>query len=170
MRRLLLIVAVVLTALLLQTTVFSQIELLGAHPELMYLIAAVWALYEGPNPGMAVGFAAGMTQDFFLDQPKGITALVLTLIGWGIGYLRQFVTSPSPLVPVGIVAAATFAGQLLYGVVSLLVGQLEVSIAYLLRVAVLTAIYNAVLTPLVVPLLRRAAVSTRTRTVGRWAL
>lgn len=170
MRRVLLLVAVVIAALLLQTTVFAQIEVLGARPELMYLLTAIWALYEGPDPGMAVGFGAGLTQDFFLDQPKGITALVLTLMAYGVGYLRQFVTSASPLVPAGVVGLTTFAGQVLYGIVALLVGQLDVSLAYLLRVAVLTALYNAVLTPLVLPLIRRAAVSTRARTVGRWAL
>jgi rod shape-determining protein MreD len=80
-RRTFAIAAIMVTALLLQSTVFSQIRLLGAKPELMYLIVIVLAIIEGPAEGAAAGFAGGMLQDFFLNQPKGITALTLTLLG-----------------------------------------------------------------------------------------
>jgi len=34
--------------------------------------------------GAITGFAGGMAQDFLLDQPKGITALTLTLLGYAV--------------------------------------------------------------------------------------
>jgi len=37
-----------------------------------------------------------------------------------------------------------------------------------IRVAVLTGVYNAVLTPLLFPLIRRLAESSRTQKVFRW--
>ena len=46
MRRALLLAAVILTALLLQTTVFADIRLLGARPELMYLLTIAFGLLE----------------------------------------------------------------------------------------------------------------------------
>jgi len=52
--------------------------------------------------------------------------------------------------------------------VSFLLGQLGTSWLYLLRVAALSALYNAILTPLLFPLLRRAAESTRSRKIVRW--
>jgi hypothetical protein len=55
-----------------------------------------------------------------------------------------------------------------YGVVSFLLGELDSSWLYLTRVAVLSAAYNAILTPLVFPLLRRAAEGSRSRRVIRW--
>jgi rod shape-determining protein MreD len=167
-RRTLLLVAVILSALLLQTTVFADILLLGAKPELMYLVTIAFAFLDGPSPGAIAGFAGGMAEDFLLDQPKGITALTLTLLGYAVGMLRQYVVSPSPVFPVFLVAGGTFAGVLFYGVVSFLLGQLDVSALYLVRVAALSALYNAILTPLVFPILRRVVEGSRTSKVIRW--
>jgi rod shape-determining protein MreD len=167
-RRVLLLAAVILSALLLQTTIFAEINLLGAKPELMYLITIAFAMLEGPASGAITGFVGGMAQDFLLDAPKGITALTLTLLGYAIGMARQYIVSPSPVLPVVLVALGTFAGVLFYGVVSFLLGQLDSTWLYLLRVAVLSAIYNAILTPLVFPIMRRAAEGSRSRRVVRW--
>jgi len=167
-RRTLLLAAVIVTSLLLQTTVFADLRLLGARPELLYLVTIVFAFLDGPSAGAVTGFASGMAEDFLLDQPKGITALTLTLLGYVVGLLRQYVVSPSPLFPVGLVAGGTFAGVLFYGVVSFLLGQLAVSVPYLVRVAALSAVYNAILTPLLFPVLRRAVEASRAQKVVRW--
>lgn len=168
MRRVLSWAAVVLTALLLQSTVFAQIKLGGAKPDLVFLVTIVLAFLEGPSSGSLAGFVGGMAEDFLLNQPKGITALTLTLVGYAVGMLRQYITTPSPLVPVVLVGAATAAGMLFYGLVSFLLGQLDVSGGFVVRVAILTGIYNAVLTPLLFPVIRRVAESSRARRVFRW--
>lgn len=168
MRRTLLLTVVIVTALLLQTTVFGDVRLLGARPELMFLLTISFAILEGPASGAITGFAGGMAQDFLLDQPKGITALTLTLLGYAVGLLRQYIVSPSPVLPVLLVAGGTFVGELFYGLMAFLLGQLDVTALYLFRVAALSAVYNAILTPLVYPVLRRAAEGSRSRKVMRW--
>lgn len=168
MRRVLLLSAVILTALILQTTVFSEVNLLGAKPELMYLLTICFAILEGPSSGAITGFAGGMAQDFLLDAPKGITALTLTLLGYATGMARAYIVTPSPVLPVLLVGGGTFAGVVFYGIVSFLLGQLSVGWLYLFRVALLSGVYNAILTPLVFPLLRRAAEGSRSRRVARW--
>jgi rod shape-determining protein MreD len=167
-RRTLTLVAVVLAALLLQTTVFAQVLLLGARPELMYLVTIVFAMLEGPPSGAVTGFVGGMAQDFLLNKPKGITALTLTLLGYAVGLLRQYIVSPSPLLPVFLVSTGTFVGVVFHGVVSFLLGQLDVSWTYLFRVAALSAAYNAILTPIAYPIIRRLAEGSRSRRVVRW--
>ena len=168
MRRILAWAAVVLTALVLQSTLFAQVKLAGVKPDLMYLVTIALAFVEGPSSGAMAGFAGGLAEDFLLNQPKGITALTLTLVGYSVGMLRQYITSPSPLLPVGLVGSATVGGVLFYGMVSFLLGQLDVGFGYLVRVALLTGLYNAVLTPLLFPLVRRVAESSRARKVFRW--
>jgi rod shape-determining protein MreD len=160
--------AVVLTALLLQSTLFARVTLGGAKPELVYLVTIVLAYLEGPSSGSMAGFVGGMAEDFLLNQPKGITALTLTLVGYAVGTMRQFVSSPSPLVPVVLVGGATVGGVLFNGLVSFLLGQLVVGFGYLVRVALLSGLYNAVLTPLAYPLIRRVAESSRPKKVFRW--
>jgi rod shape-determining protein MreD len=167
-RRAILLTVVVLTALLLQTTVFPAATLRGARPELMYLLTICFAVLEGPASGAVTGFVGGMAQDLLLNQPKGITALTLTLLGYAIGMLRQYIVSPSPVLPVILVAAGTFVGVVFYGVVTFLLGQLDTSWPYVVRVAALSGVYNAILTPLVYPILRRAAEGSRSHRVMRW--
>jgi rod shape-determining protein MreD len=166
-RRTILLTVIVLTALLLQTTVFADIRLWGSRPELMYLLTIVFGVLEGPASGAVTGFVGGMAQDFLLNQPKGITALTLTLLGYAIGMFRQYIVSPSPVLPVVLVGLGTFGGVLFYGVVSFLLGQLDTGWFYLLRSAALSALYNAVLTPLLFPILRRAAEGSRAHRVFR---
>ncbi len=88
-RRVLAVVVVIVTALLLQSTVFAQLRLLGVRPELLYLVTIVFAFLEGPTEGAVVGFVSGLAQDLMLNEPKGILALTLTLLGYTIGMLRQ---------------------------------------------------------------------------------
>ncbi len=167
MRRVLALAAIIITAVLLQSTVFSQLRLLGVRPELLYLVTILVALQEGPNEGALVGFTAGLAQDMFLDQPKGITALTLTLLGYTVGMARQYIVSPSPLVPTIVVAIATTLGVAFYEIVTFLLGQFEASITYAVKVALLTALYNAILTPILSPLLRRIIEGSRSRKVVR---
>src|ERR671930_938446 len=126
MRRALLWSAIVLTAIVLQSTVFARVTLAGAKPELVYMVTVILAFLEGPSSGAVAGFAGGMAEDFLLNQPKGITALTLTLVGYAVGTIRQFVVTPSPLLPVLVVGAATSVGILFNEMVAFLLQQLHV--------------------------------------------
>ncbi|HXJ65309.1 MAG TPA: rod shape-determining protein MreD [Actinomycetota bacterium] len=168
MRRGLLWTVVVVAALVLQSTVFAQITLLKAQPDLMYLLTVLVALLEGPTSGAVLGFAGGLAEDFLLTQPKGITALTLTLLGYAVGTVRQYIVSPSALVPVIMVFAGTAIGLMFNGLVKFLLGQLGEGWGYQLQIALLTGLYNAILTPLVFPLVRRLAESSRAKRVFRW--
>ena len=167
-RRVLSVGLVVLTALLLQSTVFAELRLLGVRPELLYLVTIIFALLEGSQQGAVVGFISGMAQDFLLNQPKGITALTLTLLGYAVGMGRHLIVSPSPLVPTVVVAVATVVGMVFYEVTAFLLGTFDETLIYGLKVALLAGLYNAVLTPIVYPLLRRVVEGSRPRRVVRF--
>jgi rod shape-determining protein MreD len=167
-RRVLVTIVVIVTALLLQSTLFWQLKLLGVRPELMYLVTIVIAILEGPNEGAVTGFVAGLAQDFLLNQPKGITALTLTLVGYAAGLARQYIVSPSPLMPTILVGVGTAAGIAFYQVVAFLRGQLQETFTFAVRVTLLTALYGAILTPIVYPLLRRVIEGSRPTRVVRF--
>jgi len=167
LRRAIAIALLIVIAILLQTTVFSEIRLLGAKPELLYLLTIVLALLDGPSEGAIAGFFGGMSEDFLLHQPKGITALTLTLLGYAIGLSRQYIVSASPLLPTILVAGGTFVGAMFHGTVSFLLGQ-ETQFGYLVRTALLSGLYGALLTPLAFPLIRRLSEYSKPRRVVRW--
>jgi rod shape-determining protein MreD len=167
-RRVLVLVAVIVTALLLQTTVFPELTLLGVKPELLYLVTVIFAVLQGPAEGAVVGFVGGLAQDFMLNMPKGITALTLTMLGYTVGLARQFITSPSPLLPAILVGLGTAGGVAFHPAVAFLLGEEEGPFGYVAKVVLLTAVYGAVLTPIFFPVLRRASAATHAGRVVRF--
>jgi rod shape-determining protein MreD len=167
-RRVLVLVAVIVTALLLQTTVFPELTLLGVKPELLYLVTVIFAVLQGPAEGAVVGFVGGLAQDFMLNMPKGITALTLTMLGYTVGLARQFITSPSPLLPAILVGLGTAGGVAFHQAVAFLLGEEEGPFGYVAKVVLLTAVYGAVLTPIFFPVLRRASAATHAGRVVRF--
>jgi rod shape-determining protein MreD len=167
-KRVAVLVAVIVTALLLQTTVFPELTLLGVRPELLYLVTVVFAALQGPAEGAVVGFVGGLAQDFMLNMPKGITALTLTILGYTVGLARQYITSPSPLLPAVLVALGTAAGVAFHQAVAFLLGEEEGPFGYVAKVVLLAAVYGAILTPIFFPVLRRAATATHAGRVVRF--
>jgi rod shape-determining protein MreD len=167
-RRIAVLIAVIVTALLLQTTVFPKLTLLGVKPELLYLVTVVFAALRGPSEGAVVGFVGGLAQDFMLNMPKGITALTLTMLGYTVGLARQYITSPSPLLPAVLVAVGTAGGVAFHQAVAFLLGEEEGPFSYVAKVVLLTAVYGAVLTPIFYPVLRRAAAAPHAGRVVRF--
>jgi rod shape-determining protein MreD len=167
-RRVVSITLIVVTALVLQSTVFWDLKLLGVQPELLYAVVILLAFLEGPAEGAVVGFACGLAIDFMLDQPKGITALTLTLLGYSIGMLRTYIVSPSPLLPAMLVAVGTAVAIGFYVVVSFLLGQFDETPLYAVKVALLTGLYGGILTPLLYPLMRRISEGSRPKRVVRF--
>ena len=167
-RRILAVIALIVTALLLQSTVFASLRLLGVRPEFLYLVTIVMAFLEGPNEGAVVGFVSGLAQDLLLNEPKGILALTLTLVGYTMGMLRQYIVSPSPFLPVVLVGLGTTAGVAFYVVVNFLLGNYDNTVTFAVRVALLSGLYNAILTPLVFPVLRRVFEGSRPARVVRF--
>ncbi len=168
MRRGVTLTLIILTALLLQSTICSSVRLVGVRPELIYMATILIAMLERPRSGAVAGFAGGMAEDILLNHPgKGSTALTLTLLGYAIGMFRQYIVTPSPWLPAMLVAGGTAAGIVFYGVITFLIGQLDAGWAYLFKAAVLSGVYNAVLTPVFYPVIRRVSDSSRISKVFR---
>ena len=89
LRRGLLSVATVLTALLLQSTVLSRLPLPGGAPDLLLVLVVAYALAEGPLSGTVTGFCAGLLADLTSDHELGRTALVLALVGYVAGLVHD---------------------------------------------------------------------------------
>ena len=113
---------------------FPELTLLGVKPELLYLVTVVFAVLRGPAEGAVVGFVGGLAQDFLLNMPKGITALTLTMLGYTVGLARQYITSPSPLLPAVLVALGTAGGVAFHQAVAFLLGEEEEPFSYVAKV------------------------------------
>jgi rod shape-determining protein MreD len=138
-----------LVAILIQTTLGSDLRVLGVAPDLMVLLTICAGLTGGPEAGAWVGFWAGLLTDLFLvSTPLGLSALTYCLIGASVGALRDWVLPESRvLLPVAALAG-TAAAVVLWVLVGDVLGQdqlLAFGRSWLIRVVVVEAVWAAVL-------------------------
>ena len=167
-RRTLALAAVIVTSLLLQSTVFSQIKLLGVRPELLYVVT----ILDGDPGGTERGRDRRVRRRHGAGLPPRSAeghhrahAHALGLYDGPCSPVHRLAVAALPTI---LVAVGTFCGLIFYEIVSFLLGQLDDPLLYLLRVAFLSALYSAVLTPLVYPVLRRIFERSRPRRVVRF--
>jgi rod shape-determining protein MreD len=143
-------VVVVLGALTLQVSLFSRFSYDGARPDIMILLAVLAGFSMGPERGAIVGFASGLAFDLVLSTPFGLSALVYTIVGYGVGAATGGVVRTSRWLPSAIAAAGSAAGMLLYAVIGAVVGEATFDGPPLTAIVVYVAAINAVLAPLAI--------------------
>lgn len=144
------VAAVVLGALVLQVSLLAQFSYDGARPDVMILLAVLGGFALGPERGAIVGFAAGLAFDLVLTTPFGLSALVYTLVGYGVGSVSGGIVRSAPWTVPGVAAIGSAIGMLLYAVIGAVIGEATFDGPPLAAIVVFVAATNAVLSPLVV--------------------
>ena len=136
-------------ALLLQTTLLNRLRIFGVMPDFMLLLAVAGGITAGAIRGAAFGFASGMLIDLFLSTPLGLSALVFTLVGYGVGVANTGVLRSAWYIPVLTAGGASIAGVTLYALIGSMLGERMVD-GHLVTIAVVVGLSNAVLAPVAV--------------------
>lgn len=158
-----------LTAALLQTTLFARyLTLFGTTPDLILVVVICFALVEGPMVAASTGFAGGLLRDLLLVAPKGLTSLAYIIVGYLVGTVRPYVQSTGVMVPVLGIFSGSVIGNVIYLTLLALLGEALAPAARLVQLILLGSLYNTLLTPFVYPVVRRVAVSVKPEKVYRW--
>jgi rod shape-determining protein MreD len=165
-RRLLALAAVLVVAVLIQSTVLARLRLGGVRPDLLVLAVVSVAVATDPATGAVFGFVAGLVADLLFDLPVGVSALVYTAVGFAVGTVRVYVTSHRPLVHLVLAGAASLASVWCCGLL-LRVFDLS-SWATVTRAGPLVALYNLLLTPFVYPVVLALTERIPARPAQRW--
>lgn len=148
------LVAVVATTVLLQTAVASHLTVAGARVDLYLVLAIAGGLALGPERGAGIGFVAGLLFDLEQAGPMGAGALVYTLAGYLVGSVQRSVVGDAAWAPVAgaaVTAAAAVGG---YAAIGVATGRTEWLDARLVTVALVVTVSTALLTPLMVRIMR----------------
>jgi rod shape-determining protein MreD len=98
-----------LLAVVLQVSTFSQLDALGGNADITVLVVAAVALYAGSIPGAVAGFCAGLLLDASLGAELGATSLVLTVVGYFVGRYMEIRDPAHGLIPLPVALASTAA-------------------------------------------------------------
>src|SRR3954467_11929411 len=85
--------------LLIHTSMLAGIHVHRVRPDAMLLVAVLAGLVAGPEKGAVTGFVAGLLADLTLPTPFGLSALVLSLVGFGVGMLQTGILRTSWWIP-----------------------------------------------------------------------
>jgi rod shape-determining protein MreD len=149
--RVLVALAAVVVALVLQVSLFPHLAWQGIVPNLCLLVVVAAALTIPAPSALLLGFAAGVALDLAppADHVAGRRALALTVVAFLAARVRQDVR-PTAVAVVATVAAASFIGTSIFALTGLLLGDAW-SVAELLQVIVVAVVWDVLLTPFVLP-------------------
>ncbi|HEX5016693.1 MAG TPA: rod shape-determining protein MreD [Actinomycetes bacterium] len=163
--RVLLCVALVLTAAVLQVTVVNRLPLPGAGPDLVLLVVIGIALVVGPTAAASIGFGAGLLVDLMPPTATevGRWALVFCVVGYLAGQVQLDVRR-SVWVVMAAVAGLSAVSVLLFAGLGLLFGDERIEASIVVSATVSTVLYDLLLAPFVIPgvmaLTRRTAINS----------
>ena len=148
----------VFVAALLQSAVFSSIEVLGGTPDLLLVTLLGIALLRGSITGAVAGFVGGLVLDIANMGTLGVSSLLLTLAGYWTGRYGETTgrdRAHAPLLAILVFTVAiAFAG---YGL-HFLLGE---------EVSARRALFEALLPSIVLNLVVGGAVFSLVRAVLR---
>ena len=98
---------------LLQTSVFSRLQLAGITPNLLLVVVTLFGFMKGKKYGIITGFVSGLLLDLFFGSYFGMYALIYMYIGWVNGFLRRVFFGDDLKLPMLLVGAS----DAVYGIV-----------------------------------------------------
>jgi rod shape-determining protein MreD len=127
-----------------QIGVVSEVPVFGVNADISPLLVAFVGLLCGSMLGAAGGFAVGLLVDLALLQTLGLTSLVLTLIGYSCGRLRELRDPQAALTPLLVGASASAVSLVGYSLMEFMLG-VDAPVSFeLLRQIVLGVVVNTV--------------------------
>jgi rod shape-determining protein MreD len=144
---------VLIVALTVQASFVAEMEVFGAHGDVLLLVPIVGGLSIGPERGAIAGFAAGFAVDLLVQTPFGLTALTYCLVGYAVGALQTGVLRASWWLPILSAAAGSAVGTVLFALTLTVVSDVSAVNADLPRIVLAVVVWNLVL---VLPALRIA--------------
>ncbi len=120
-------VAIPLLGLLaiLQTAVLPKFTILGATPQLPFLVALVWGLLHTHEEGMIWAFVAGLWMDVFSISPMGVTALVYVIAVTAVLIINDAFPTSRLFMPILMAGLATVIAYLLNLLVLRILGNID---------------------------------------------
>jgi len=135
----------------LHVGVLASVHIAHVRADGMILLTATVALLGGSEWGTATGFVAGVAADLTLQTPFGLSALVLTLVGFGVGTFQSAILRTVWWIPPLTVLVASVCAVALFAVLGGLVGQTQLLRPGLAHLATVAGLVGAMNTALAVP-------------------
>jgi rod shape-determining protein MreD len=149
------IAALIFVSVIVQSAAVSQFPIFGASADLAPLVVASVGLLTGSIEGAVTGFAVGLFVDLVLVQTLGLSSLIYTVLGYGVGRLREMRDPQTAIIPLAVGAASTAFASIGYSVMEFMLG-VDAPVSFLLlRQIVIGILVNCIIALPVFAVVRR---------------
>ena len=139
------LMALLLTAVVLQRFLFDQFRVDGVAADAFLVLAVTTGMVCGARRGAIVGFFAGLVLDLLVVTPFGLGALAYLVAGALGGLLEGVVVHSARWITMLVAFVASAAGVLFVAVVGSLIGTAGMVEGHLITVTLLVGGSSAVL-------------------------
>ena len=136
---------VIIVALAVQRSLFTDMRPLDAIADIMLLLVLAAGMVSGPRDGAICGFVIGIAYDLMLRTPFGLSALTYAMVGYAAGYLQALVSAApwwAAMLIMGAASAVSIAG---YAVVGTVFGLRDAVNLHLITVMGVVGVINLLL-------------------------
>lgn len=142
--------ALIVAAIVLQTVVLARITVFGFRPDLVLVLVLAVAIRDGPLAGARVGAVAGLGMDLLITSaPVGLSVLIYAVVGHLAGVARPYLAPGSVSAPVLLAFVTGIGATAAYGALAAALSDVVVTGSLLVQAALVVGLVNALLSPLV---------------------
>jgi len=152
------LVIVTLLAAAVQTSLAGWMEVQGARPSFLFIVAMFYGMHQPMVQAGIAGWALGLAGDLTSQGPMGIQSLTLALAAMAASRLRGLIVVENPIVQLLVTGLLCWASySVIIGCNAWRDGRAGWSLGRSVTAAAWTAGYTALLTPYLFWLLRRVS-------------
>lgn len=146
---------VMMGAFLFQAAITPHIAIMGAKPDIILIVTALYGFTYGPAIGSLAGFSGGLLSDLLAGPHVGVGVMSKSIVGFFAGLVQRAIFVENMLLPMLAIFVATILHEFIYVGFLFLFGETIPIKTVTLDVIFPSALYNAVLTPFVYALTYR---------------
>ena len=153
--RVLLKIAIILIAFLLQSLLFGSLSFTSIRPNLLLMITALSGFMVGKMEGVWVGFVCGLFWDFGGGDLVGFYALIFVIIGYLNGRFHRLFFDEDVRLPLLAVTLSDLAFSMIIVITQFFLRGRFAFGTYLFRIMLPEVIFTVLITLILYPLITR---------------
>lgn len=155
MKRVISYVLLILVFFLIQNNIFAASSLIVTVPNLLMILVFSFGFIRGSLEGMLIGFFCGLLNDLFFGNTIGFTALMYSVLGYGMGLIGNLYYTDFVNLPLLLCLFSILIYHIGIYVFAFLINGYGSFGSYLSNVALPELLYTGIMTLLLYPLIRR---------------
>ena len=159
MKNVIIIITIILIFLILyflQVNFFNWFTIAGISPNPFVILVLFLGLFAGKRVGIPMGIFLGLLLDFFASKKIGISAIMLGTVGLIAGILDKNFSKDSRMTILLMTIATTAIYEIGVYFLNYIIVSTNIEILLFLKILLIEAVYNAILTIILYPILQKA--------------